>query len=119
MSRERRQGMVETDHPRLSITRQCQVLGLARSTWYHRPQGEKAVNLDLMRLIDAQFLEAPFYGSRQMQRKRSIRRVLSERAGNGRSSGRDDQGAGIEMLGQEGLALGIGSCRRQVLEEVA
>ena len=68
MSRERRQGMVETDHPRLSITRQCQVLGLARSTWYHRPQGEKAVNLDLMRLIDAQFLETPFYGSRQMQR---------------------------------------------------
>ena len=63
MSRERRQGMVETDHPRLSITRQCQVLGLARSTWYHRPQGEKAVNLDLMRLIDAQFLEAPFYGT--------------------------------------------------------
>ena len=53
------------------------------------------------------------------QRKRSIRRVLSGRAGSGRSSGRDDQGAGIEMLGQEGLALGIGSCRRQVLEEVA
>lgn len=68
MSRQRRQGMVETDHPRLSITRQCQVLGLARSTWYHRPQGEKAVNLDLMRLIDTQFLETPFYGSRQMQR---------------------------------------------------
>ena len=68
MSRKRRQGMVEADHPRLSITRQSQVLGLARSTWYHRPQGEKAVNLDLMRLIDAQFLETPFYGSRQMQR---------------------------------------------------
>ena len=68
MSRERRQGMVETDHPRLSITRQSQVLGLARSTWYHRPQGEKAVNLDLMRLIDTQFLETPFYGSRQVQR---------------------------------------------------
>jgi len=68
MSRKRRQGMVVTDHPRLSIARQCQVIGLARSTWYHRPQNEKAVNLDLMRLIDAQFLETPFYGSRQMQR---------------------------------------------------
>ena len=65
MSRERRQGMVETDHPRLSITRQCQVLGLARSTWYHRPQGEKAVNLDLMRLIDAQFLETPRFDNRK------------------------------------------------------
>lgn len=59
--------MVEHDHPRLSISRQCQALGLARSTWYHRPKGEKATNLDLMRLIDVQFLETPFYGSRQMR----------------------------------------------------
>jgi putative transposase len=59
--------MVEHDHPRLSISRQCQALGLARSTWYHRPKGEKATNLDLMRLIDVQFLDTPFYGSRQMR----------------------------------------------------
>ena len=52
-------------------------------------------------------------------RKRSIKRVLSWLTESVRSSGRDDQGAGIEMLGQEGLALGIGSCRLQVLEEVA
>ena len=44
------------------------MLGLARSTWYHRPTGEKVVNLELMRRIDEQFLETPFYGSRQMQR---------------------------------------------------
>ena len=55
----------------------------------------------------------------EIDRKRAIRRVLSGGAGSGRSSDRDDQGAGIEMLWQEGLALGIGSCRRQVLEEVA
>ncbi len=59
--------MVETGHPRLSISRQCRMLGLPRSTWYHRPKGETAMNLGLMRLIDAQFLETPFYGSRQMR----------------------------------------------------
>jgi putative transposase len=60
--------MVDRDHPRLSISRQCRMLGLARSTWYHRPTGEKVVTLDLMRRIDEQFLVTPFYGSRQMQR---------------------------------------------------
>ncbi len=44
------------------------MLGLARSTWYDRPTGEKVVTLDLMRRIDEQFLVTPFYGSRQMQR---------------------------------------------------
>ena len=68
MSRERRRGMVERGHPRLSICRQCRILGLARSTWYHRPKGESATNLELMRHIDEQFLETPFYGSRQMRR---------------------------------------------------
>jgi putative transposase len=67
MSRERRRGMVERDHPRLSICRQCHMLALARSTWYRQRKGEKSTNLALMRLIDAQFLETPFYGSRQMR----------------------------------------------------
>jgi putative transposase len=60
--------MVEKDHPRLSIVRQCRLLGLPRSTFYNVPRGEGDLNLLLMRLIDAQFLETPFYGSRQMCR---------------------------------------------------
>ena len=67
MSRERRHGMVERGHPRLSIFRQCHILGLAKSTWYHRTKGESAMNLDLMWRIDEQFLETPFYGSHQMR----------------------------------------------------
>jgi putative transposase len=39
-----------------------------RSGFYHRPAGETPLNLELMRLIDAQFLETPWYGSRQMAR---------------------------------------------------
>ena len=60
--------MVAKDHPRLSIVRQCRLLGLPRSTYYNVPKGESGLNLELMRRIDMQFLETPFYGSRQMCR---------------------------------------------------
>ncbi len=59
---------MEKDHPRLSITRQCGLLGIARSSFYYRGKGESALNLKLMRLIDEQFLGTPWYGSRQMAR---------------------------------------------------
>jgi putative transposase len=68
MSVERRRRMIRSDHPRLSIVRQCELVAISRSGFYHRPAGETALNLELMRLIDAQFLETPWYGSRQMAR---------------------------------------------------
>ncbi len=60
--------MVEATHPRLSIVRQCRLLGINRSAFYYRPRGESPLNLELMRLIDEQFLETPWYGRRQMAR---------------------------------------------------
>src|ERR1700744_4776437 len=68
MSMDRRKALIEADHPRLSITRQCELVSIARSTFYREPASETAVNLDLMRRIDDQFLETPWYGSRQMTR---------------------------------------------------
>lgn len=68
MSRERRKALVEPKHPGLSISRQCALLDLSRSSWYHEALGESATNLTLMRLIDEQFLETPYYGARQMAR---------------------------------------------------
>ena len=47
---------IDTHHPRLSIARQCQLLGLPRSTRYYAPAGETAENLALMRRIDEQYL---------------------------------------------------------------
>ena len=38
-------------------------------------------------------------------------------AGGRLSSGRYDEALRIDVLGQEGLALGVSGCRRQVLEE--
>jgi putative transposase len=48
------------------MTRQCALVGLARSTCYYRPAGESAENLALMRRIDEQYLRTPFYGSRKL-----------------------------------------------------
>jgi putative transposase len=60
--------MTEPEHEQLSIVRQCELVAISRSGFYHRPAGEAPRNLELMRLIDAQFLETPWYGSRQMAR---------------------------------------------------
>lgn len=68
MSAARRKIMVEPQRSDLSITRQCNLLSLSRSSFYFKPAGEKEKNLTLMRLIDVQFLETPWYGSRQMAR---------------------------------------------------
>ena len=54
------------DHEQLSIVRQCDLLGLDRSSFYYRPQGPTEEELSLLRLLDAQYLETPFYGSRRM-----------------------------------------------------
>src|SRR4051794_14160810 len=70
MSLDRRRQMIEPEHPQLSVVRQCELVSISRSGFYHRPAGETALNLDLMRLIDAQFLETPWYGARQMARHR-------------------------------------------------
>jgi putative transposase len=68
MSRVERKKMVLRDNPALSLSRQCKLVSLSRSSVYYQPKGESKVNLALMRRIDETFLKYPFYGSRQMQR---------------------------------------------------
>lgn len=60
--------MVECGHSRLSLVRQCRLLGINRSAVYYKPVGESESNLQLMRLIDEQFMDTPFYGARQMSK---------------------------------------------------
>jgi len=64
--------MIEPKHPELSIVRQCGLVLISRSSFYFAHsgggKGESPLNLKLMRLIDEQFLQTPFYGSRQMMR---------------------------------------------------
>ena len=60
---------IDSRNKTLSISRQCELLQLPRSSYY-RPryyQVEDEENLELMRLIDEEFLRHPFYGSRKMK----------------------------------------------------
>ena len=68
MSVARRRDKIDPKHKRLSIARQCALLQISRSGHYYRPTGESEDELSLMRLIDEAFLEAPYYGARQMMR---------------------------------------------------
>jgi len=58
--------MIDPTEEDLSIDKQCRLIGLARSSYYYKAVTESALNLRLMRMIDEQYLIAPFYGSRQM-----------------------------------------------------
>ena len=62
-----RQQMVNREHPKLPIVRQCALLGVSRSSVYYRPRMVSAEDLFLMGEIDRQYLETPFYGSRRMK----------------------------------------------------
>ncbi len=61
---------VEEGYPYISIRRQCQLLGLHRSNLYYEPTLEEGQeteeNLTLMRLLDEQYTQTPFYGVRRM-----------------------------------------------------
>jgi putative transposase len=70
---------IEPEHARLSIARQCALLGLSRSTRYYRPAGESAENLALMRRIDEQYLRTPFYGSRKFSELLGVNRKRVQR----------------------------------------
>src|ERR1700720_3328420 len=65
-SPERLRPLVEADHLQLSVRRQCELLGLSRSSLYYEPAAETAENLRLMRLIDQEYTAHPFLGSRRL-----------------------------------------------------
>ncbi|HTU90593.1 MAG TPA: IS3 family transposase [Gemmataceae bacterium] len=65
-SAEAKRSLVEAGHAELSVRRQCELLGLNRSSLYDEPAGEMADKLRLMRRIDARYTARPYYGSRRM-----------------------------------------------------
>ena len=92
MSRSQRRAMIDREEPKLSLVRQCALLGISRSSLYYLPTEAGAEDLELMALIDQQYLKTPFYGSRRMtawlrnhghqvNRKRVRRPVEADRPG--------------------------------------
>jgi len=69
MSRGERKAMIAPGHRGLSVSRQCRLLSISRSSFYYAPRAESPENLALMRRIDELFLKYPFFGSRQMVRQ--------------------------------------------------
>ena len=66
MSRPARLAMIDRADEKVSLVRQCRLVGISRSSLYYRPKGPDALTLKLMRRIDEQYLKTPFYGSRKM-----------------------------------------------------
>jgi putative transposase len=62
---EHRRQLIGSD-AKLSLSKQCELLGVGRSSWYYPPRGESAENLALMRALDELYTRWPFYGVRRM-----------------------------------------------------
>jgi len=59
--------MVDPAHQNLSVIRQCRLLNIHRSTFYYKKKPIKPIDLELMALIDKQYLKTPTWGSRSMR----------------------------------------------------
>ena len=58
--------MIEKEHPEISMNRQCTLLSIHRSGLYYQPEKTTKLNRKLMRLIDEQYLNKPYYGVYRM-----------------------------------------------------
>jgi putative transposase len=63
---EEKRALIEPEHPSISLARQCELVGLARASYYYQPAPDSEENLLLMRLLDEQYTRTPFYGIRKM-----------------------------------------------------
>ena len=63
---EQKRRAIEPRHRRIAIYRQCELLGLSRSSLYYKPRGDTQYNEQLMKLINEQYIETPFYGIDKM-----------------------------------------------------
>ncbi len=66
MSRAARMTMLDRTDLRVSLLRQCRLVGISRSLIYYRSKAPDPITLELMRRIDEEYLKTPFYGSRKM-----------------------------------------------------
>jgi putative transposase len=60
-------GVQRSGKRQISIKRQCELLGLSRSGYDYQPCPESEANLELIRLLDEQYMDTPYYGIRRMQ----------------------------------------------------
>ena len=66
MEVKQRRAAVDRRRPSISVARQCKLLNINRSGLYYQPAKVSERDLELMKLIDCQYMIAPFYGTRKM-----------------------------------------------------
>lgn len=59
--------MIVLEHPKISVRRQCDLLGISRSGFYYEPAPANPEDILLTRLLDEQYTRTPFYGVRKMK----------------------------------------------------
>lgn len=76
-----RRNWIEKEHPLLSVSQQCDLLDLNRSTIYYTPRLKvfSEEQLALLRLIDEIYTKYPFFGTRQMSDYISLHHHLCKR----------------------------------------
>jgi putative transposase len=58
--------LIDRDHKTLSISAQCQILGMSRSSFYYSHCTESAENLQILQWLDKQYMETPFFGAKKL-----------------------------------------------------
>lgn len=66
LSQSQKRSLITQEIGGMSISEQCKILGIARSSYYYEPQTADAQTLEIMSLIDKQYLKTPFYGYPRM-----------------------------------------------------
>lgn len=66
LSSNERKAMVNKKIKKPSVRHQCKLLSVCRRTLYCKPAGETDENLEILRLLDRQYLETPYYGERRL-----------------------------------------------------
>jgi len=79
MSTPDRKAMLDVKHKKLSVRRQCMLLGLARSGVYRTPRPVPEDDRELTRLIDEVYTEHPFFGSRRIAFELGVNRKRVQR----------------------------------------
>ena len=76
--------MIEPRHKRIRISRQCELIGLPRASYYYAPKGDDPYNQQMMNRIDEEFTKRPFYGVPRMTawlRRQGMRSIPNAFAG--------------------------------------
>ena len=58
--------LISPKYSDLSVSAQCELIGLQRSSYYFKPKGEPILNQKIMKAIDRKFMDCPFYGVERM-----------------------------------------------------